>query len=180
MRPEFTALVITYNRPHYFQQLMDSLRAREGNVEHELVVIDNGSEPNQARAIELILESIACLTQLKRYERNLLSAARWADGAELSRGTFLMTPGDDDVLRLGYLSAMQRMAESASGATVLSGAAAYIDEDGRRRGERFLSTEERRQEVRLAQLLDHPVFPMPSSCVSRTAVDFRKAPRALH
>ena len=131
MHPEFTVLVITCKRPHYFRQLMDSLRAQEGNLAHELVVIDNGSEPNHARATALILDDSACPTQLKRYERNLLSASRWADGAELSRGTFLLTPGDVDVLRPGYLSAMQRMAESVSGATVLSGAAAYIDEDGR-------------------------------------------------
>lgn len=178
MSPEFTVLVITYNRPGYLRQLVGSLRAQEGNVDHELVVIDNGSEPDNASAIEAILEESTCPTQLKRYERNLHSASRWAEGAEISGGTFLLTPGDDDVLRPGYLAAMQRMAHAVPSATVLSGAVAYIDADGRTIGEQFLPTDERRQEVLLARLLEHPVFPMPSSGVRRTTVDFRKAPRA--
>lgn len=176
--PLFSFLVLTRNRPEYLRLLVDSINAQDQAVPHELVVVDNGSDVEAADSIAKVAASALCPTRLVRYERNFLSPLRWADGMELTRGKYVLLPGDDDVLTDKFLTTLNSMAKMSPEAVLLATGTRAIDPDGRSLRNEFSPVSTQDQAVVLATLFGQPAFSMVSTAIRRDVVNLRDCPYA--
>ena len=97
-RPEATVIVCTRNRPDLLRQSLAALEAREATTPHEIVVVDDGSNP------PLRQEQVGGAKLIRREGEGRLTAARNA-GIRAASGRILLFTDDDVEVRPEWLDA---------------------------------------------------------------------------
>lgn len=174
--PLFSIVVLSYNRSAYLREFLKSLLEQESSESYELILLDNGSDTDLAPRMQDLLVQLPGSVSLIREKHNHLSPARWKQAANLATGQFVLTPGDDDVLKPNYLSTMAALAQSESQITMLSGAVQVIDAKGRLVGKDISPAVFTSQAEALSRLIARDEYPMPGSGFRRDAVDLSEAP----
>ena len=174
--PLLSIVIVSYNRVEYVRQLLRSLLEQESAEPYELVLLDNGSETSLESGLSGLLSRIPGPVTLIREDKNLLSPARWRQAAELAQGSFVLTPGDDDLLLPGYLRTMSNLARSGPDVSMVSGTVQFIDSEGRRLGGRITPPAFSSQPEALGRLICRDDYPMPGSGFRRDVVDLSQAP----
>lgn len=178
LTPKLTVLVITYNRGSLFEEFFESIEGQLYDSSAELVVVDNGSDPLNARHIRSTLGRTKVKSKLFRFHENIMHPSRWEKGFALSSGEFILLPGDDDVVEPTYLLDVCELVQSNPGAQIVSGGITHIDESGMQLGTTFSPTEDVGPATLLARLFHGPVFAMPATGVRRNVLNFSDAPRS--
>lgn len=174
--PLFSIVVVTYDRAAYVGELLASIASQVGRVSHELVLLDNGSPSEVFEQVAQKVAALTCPTTVIRHCENLLSPTRWAEAIAAASGTYVLLPGDDDVLLPDYLATLQRLVADTPEAAIVSGTGRHIDADGRPLGSRSVPLPYLGEAATYADALVRPPYPMPSSGFRRDAVDVNCAP----
>lgn len=92
-----SALVSTYNSEYFFRSCLENLLCQTLVEQLEIIVIDSGSQENEALVVAEFLPHHPQLKYL-RTERETLYAA-WNRGIDMAQGEYLINANTDDRLR---------------------------------------------------------------------------------
>lgn len=137
--PRLSIVVLNFNLGKITEECLASLRAHTSGISYEIVVVDNGSNPQE----KLIVRNACDLHRARLVElnRNLFFGEANNIGAEAARGEFLLLLNNDVVVTPGYIAPLLRALETAHRAGAvgaqlrfpdgrLQEAGAYVRPDG--------------------------------------------------
>ena len=104
MKPLLSICVLTYNRPNFLADLLNSVFALDRNYldQVEIIVIDNGSTDETWKTIQKYATSTNFVSE--RFSVNLRGSASYLELIKRAKGDFLVFPGDDDVFKTKTLA----------------------------------------------------------------------------
>jgi glycosyltransferase involved in cell wall biosynthesis len=105
MKPAATVVLPTYNRPHLLERSLRALLAQDPSTPaFEVVVVDDGSEPETGEAVQRIARTDARVSYL-RHDTNQGRSATRNTGIRQARGDIVLLVDDDVVVDPGYVKA---------------------------------------------------------------------------
>lgn len=128
--PRVSIVIPTYNAAHWLPASIASALAQRLD-DFELLVLDNASTDDTAAVV-------ARFTDPRLVYRvnatNVGFAGNVHIGCRLARGEFIVVLGADDILAPDFLTEAVAFLDAEAGCSMVHGAAAWIDEEGRRFG----------------------------------------------
>jgi glycosyltransferase involved in cell wall biosynthesis len=99
MKPLLSICILTYNRPKYLVELLNSVFALNKTYldQVEIIVIDNGSTDETWKTIQKYDTNTNFISE--RFPVNLRGSASYLELIKRAKGDFLLFPGDDDVFK---------------------------------------------------------------------------------
>jgi hypothetical protein len=97
-RPVLTFLVLTYERPDLLKEFLASLADVHGYQRCQLVIINNGSDPETYDFLAHTLKQMEISTTVLTFSHNLLGPRRINQAVRHCRAEYVSHPGDDDLL----------------------------------------------------------------------------------
>jgi glycosyltransferase involved in cell wall biosynthesis len=122
--PQVTAAIATYNRAAYLIEAVESALAQE-SVDVEVVVVDDGSTDDTARALEPYLDRIEYV-----HQANAGRAAARNAALRRARGTYVALLDDDDVWLPDKLARQVSYMDAHPAVGLSHGQSELIDEHG--------------------------------------------------
>lgn len=123
--PRLSVVVTTHDRPDGVERAVASVLAQVRATSIEVVVVDDGSAPANARRLDELAGGVVRVL----HQPDLgLSAAR-STGVAAARGEWIAFLDDDDTWLPGWSASLSPLMESAD-VGVVSGAAQLVDPDG--------------------------------------------------
>jgi glycosyltransferase involved in cell wall biosynthesis len=119
MPPDVTVVVATRNRPSVLPRALESIRS-QGGVSVEAIVVDDGSEVDQAAEVGGICEARADVRLVRLGVSRGPSAARNAGLAD-AQGRYFCTLDDDNEFLPGKLAAQVEALGGSSGTVAVTG-----------------------------------------------------------
>lgn len=98
-RPDVSVVVVSFNTKPLLHDCLQTLKARAGDVRHEIIVVDNASRDGSADMIEAEFPE----ARLIRSDRNLGFAGANNRGFELARGRYVVLLNSDAFVEDGAL-----------------------------------------------------------------------------
>lgn len=128
--PRVSVVIPTYNAAHWLPSSIASALAQRF-TDFELLVLDNASTDDTAA----VVASFADPRIIYRVnESNIGFAGNTHLGVRLARGEFIVFLGADDILGPDFLAETIAFLDAQPGCSMVHGAAAWIDDNGRRFG----------------------------------------------
>lgn len=126
--PEFSFVVLCYNFERYIGECLRSILAQEGDVDFEVVVVDDAStDSSVGRIREFIDERITFVP----HERNVGHAGSINEALRLARAPLIARIDGDDRYRPGFLTEMIEIFSKHPEVGLAYADSARIDENGR-------------------------------------------------
>lgn len=166
-----TVAIVTWNRPRFLGELLESLLEQNYDERYQLVVLDNGSAEPVEDVQQSRLRSFRSKPVVLRNPKNIRSTVVWQRVLDFASGEYVLVPGDDDLLAPAYLKTMAELASSGSSVTMVSAANRQIDANGRLLGTASWPAVFSSRVEALGTLLSTNPYSMPSSGFRRDAVD---------
>lgn len=127
MAPRFSIVIPTIGRLALLRRALHSaLRQRDTFEDYEIVVFDNCSEDGTWEYVQSLDNP---RLRAFRNPARLSAPESWNKAVRLSRGEYVYTLADDNLLLPGMLATIARSMEPHPGADVVHFAVQYIDED---------------------------------------------------
>jgi glycosyltransferase involved in cell wall biosynthesis len=100
-----SALVSAYNSEKFIRGCLEDLKAQSFAGKLEIIVIDSGSEQNEAAVVRELQQTFPSIVYIHTQERETLYAA-WNRGIRAARGAYLTSANTDDRHRADALEIM--------------------------------------------------------------------------
>jgi glycosyltransferase involved in cell wall biosynthesis len=97
-------MIPTFQRPDLLRESLTSALAQITSLAFEVVVIDNGSEPEMSAEVDKVIASFDTSNlRLFRNQTNIGMFGNWNRCIELARGEWLSILNDDDLLKTNFI-----------------------------------------------------------------------------
>ena len=180
MKPILSICILTYNRPGYLKQLLDSIFVLEEYYlnQIEILIVNNGGTSETDKIIELYSKSYK-LTHENVLE-NLRGSVSYFDFFTKANGEFLVFPGDDDIFKTNTLSeAVEFLSKFGKSYSVVAFGADTIDESGKSNLFRYRPPSRYSRDQIAAKLLFDSVFWMPCTIVKKSLIENKSDPLSI-
>ena len=105
--PQVSVIVPNYNHAGFLHQRLNSIYAQQGNVDFEVILLDDGSTDGSQEIIEAYAREYPDITRVEINQENTGSPfAQWARGIRLARAPLVWIAESDDFCDLDFLAKM--------------------------------------------------------------------------
>jgi len=180
MKPLLSICVLTYNRPNFLADLLNSVFALDRNSldQVEIIVIDNGSTDETWKTIQKYETSTNFVSE--RFSVNLRGSASYLELIKRAKGDFLVFPGDDDVFKTKTLAeAIKFLGEFGENYSLIAYGADTINELGKSNLFTYRPPSKYSSDQIAAKLLVDSVFWMPCTIVKTSILKSKNDPLTI-
>ena len=170
MKPVLSICVLTYNRPKFLAELLNSIfKLDESFLDQiEIIVIDNGSTDETWKTLEKFSNRKNFMSE--RFLENKRGSASYLELVKRANGDFVIFPGDDDVFKTNALSeAIKFLGEFGENYSMIAFGADTINEHGKLNLFTYRPPSKYSRDKIAAKLLVDSVFWMPCTII-RTSI----------
>ena len=132
MKPILSICILTYNRPGYLKQLLDSIFVLDEHYlnQIEILIINNGGTSETDKIIELYSKSYKLTYE--NVSENLRGSAGYLNFFTKANGEYMIFPGDDDIFKTNSLSeAVEFLRKFGKSYSVVAFGADTINQSGK-------------------------------------------------
>jgi glycosyltransferase involved in cell wall biosynthesis len=126
--PLVTAIVSTYNSEKYIRGCLQDLQAQTIAEQLEIIVVDSGSQQNEASIIKEFQEKYSNIRYIRTEARETIYSA-WNRAAQEARGKYLTNANTDDRHRSDAFERMVHVLESNSDVALAYADAAVTEQE---------------------------------------------------
>lgn len=180
MKPVLSICILTYNRPDFLAELLNSIF----NLEKvwldqiEVIVIDNGSANETQKTIEKYSSRTNFLPV--KFSENLRGSAMYLELLNRANGEFIIFPGDDDIFKTDALSkAIKFLGEFGKSFSMIAFGATTINEQGKSNLFTYRPPSKYSRNEIAAKLLVDSVFWMPCTIIKTSILKNRSDPLTI-
>ena len=180
MAPVLSICILTYNREAYLSELLRSIFSLEDKYlkQLEVVIIDNGSNDETNKAINLFLGaenvSVSKLIENKRGSSVYLQLAHKANGE------FLIFPGDDDVfITKSIIDLIESCNVAEPTISLIAFGSKTINSEGKSNLYSYSPPMNQNKSEIIADLLFDSVFWMPATAVRKSVISNKYDPLTI-
>jgi glycosyltransferase involved in cell wall biosynthesis len=180
MTPILSICILTYNRPDYLKQLLDSIFILEEHYlnQIEILVMNNGGTSEIDKIIDLYSKRHKLI--FENVSENLRGSSGYLKFFAKANGEFLIFPGDDDVFKINPLvEAIEFLSKYGKNYSVVAFGADTINESGKSNLFRYRPPSRYSREQIAAKLLFDSVFWMPCTIVKKTLFQSKIDPLSI-
>ena len=170
MKPILSICVLTYNRPEFLEELLNSIfTLNESFLDQiEIIVIDNGSTDETWKTLDKFSNRKTFMSE--RFLENKRGSASYLELIKRANGDFVIFPGDDDVFKTNALSeAIKLLGEFDENYSMIAFGADTINEHGKSNLFTYRPPSKYSRDKIAAKLLVDSVFWMPCTII-RTSI----------
>ena len=180
MKPVLSICVLTYNRPDFLVELLNSIFTLEKSWldQIEIIVIDNGSTDDTWKTIEKYPNHTNLV--LEKFSQNLRGSASYLELVNRANGDFIIFPGDDDIFKTeALMEAIKFLGEFGKGYSLIAFGANTINEQGKSNLFTYRPPSKYSREQIAAKLLVDSVFWMPCTIVQTNVLKNKSDPSTI-
>ena len=180
MKPVLSICVLTYNRPAFLVELLNSIVALDKSWldKIEIIVIDNGSTDDTWKTLNEY--SNHTNFTLEKVSENLRGSASYLELINRANGDFIIFPGDDDVFKTKALSeAIKFLSEFGINYSLIAFGADTINEKGKSNLFTYRPPSKYSRDKIAAKLLVDSVFWMPCTIVKTSILKNKSDPMTI-
>ena len=180
MKPVLSICVLTYNRPEFLADLLNSIFFLENfsRDQIEIIVVDNGSTDETWRTIQEYSNRANFISE--RFPDNLRGSARYLELVKRANGDFIVFPGDDDIFKTEALSeAVKFLSEFGKNYSLIAFGADTINEQGKSNLFRYRPPSKYSRDKIAAKLLVDSVYWMPCTIVNANILKNKSDPLTI-
>jgi glycosyltransferase involved in cell wall biosynthesis len=127
-RPEVSIVLPCYNYGRYLPECLASIRSQEGNIDYEVIAINDGSADDSADILDLIDDP---RFRVIHHRENHGHVATVNEAVALTRGNFIARIDADDRYRPHFLRVTVERLRALPDTAFVYGRVAHIDETGK-------------------------------------------------
>ena len=180
MNPVLSICVLTYNRPNFLMELLNSIFTLDKSSldQIEIIVIDNGSTDETWQILNKYSYHRNFISE--RFSENLRGSASYLELIKRVNGDFVIFPGDDDVFKTNTLSkAIKFLSEFGEKYSLIAFGADTINEYGKSNLFSYRPPSKYSRDQIAAKLLVDSVFWMPCTIVKTNVVKEKNDPLTI-
>lgn len=180
MNPVLSICVLTYNRPNFLMELLNSIFTLDKSSldQIEIIVIDNGSTDETWQILNKYSYHRNFISE--RFSENLRGSASYLELIKRVNGDFIIFPGDDDVFKTNTLSkAIKFLSEFGEKYSLIAFGADTINEYGKSNLFSYRPPSKYSRDQIAAKLLVDSVFWMPCTIVKTNVVKEKNDPLTI-
>jgi len=180
MNPVLSICVLTYNRPNFLIELLNSIFTLDKSSldQIEIIVIDNGSTDETWQILDKYSSHRNFVSE--RFSENLRGSASYLELIKRVNGDFIIFPGDDDVFKPSTLSkAIKFLSEFGEKYSLIAFGADTINEYGKSNLFSYSPPSKYSRDQIAAKLLVDSVFWMPCTIVKTNVVKDKNDPLTI-
>ena len=180
MNPILSICVLTYNRPNFLIELLNSIFTLDKSSldQIEIIVIDNGSTDETWQILDKYSSHRNFVSE--RFSENLRGSASYLELIKRVNGDFIIFPGDDDVFKPSTLSkAIKFLSEFGEKYSLIAFGADTINEYGKSNLFSYSPPSKYSRDQIAAKLLVDSVFWMPCTIVKTNVVKDKNDPLTI-
>ena len=180
MKPILSICVLTYNRPDFLVELLNSIGTLEKTLldKVEIIVIDNGSTDDTWKTIQKYSNNTNFI--LERFPENRRGSASYFELIKRANGDFMIFPGDDDVFKTKALTeAIKFLSEFGENYSLIAFGASTINELGKSNLFTYRPPSKYSRDKIAAKLLVDSVFWMPCTIVKTSILKNKSDPSTI-
>lgn len=177
MKPVLSICVLTYNRPKYLAELLNSVLALdESSLDKiEIIVIDNGSTDETWKTLNKFAKRKNFISE--RFSENMRGSARYLELIKRANGDYVIFPGDDDVFNTKVLSeAIKYLGELGGDYSLIAFGADTINEHGKSNFFTYRPPSKYSRDEIAAKLLIDSVLWMPCTVIKTSILKNKSDP----
>ena len=166
MKPVLSICILTYNRPKFLVELLNSIFTLDKSFldQIEIIVIDNGSTDETWETIDKFSNRRNFISE--RFLENKRGSASYLELIKRANGDFVIFPGDDDVFKTNVLSeAIKHLGEFSENYSMIAFGANTINEHGKSNLFTYRPPSKYSRDKIAAKLLVDSVFWMPCTII---------------
>lgn len=177
MKPVLSICVLTYNRPQFLMELLNSIFTLDKSSldQIEIIVIDNGSTDETWKTLDKYSNQTNFISE--RFLENKRGSASYLELINRANGDFVMFPGDDDVFKTNALSgAIKFLGDFRENYSLIAFGADTINELGKSNLFTYRPPSKYSRDKIAAKLLVDSVFWMPCTIVKTSIIKNKSDP----
>jgi glycosyltransferase involved in cell wall biosynthesis len=177
MKPVLSICVLTYNRPQFLKELLDSIFTLDKSSlnQIEIIVIDNGSTDETWKTLDKYSNQTNFISE--RFLENKRGSASYLELVNRANGDFVIFPGDDDVFKTSVLSgAIKFLGDFRENYSLIAFGADTINELGKSNLFTYRPPSKYSRDKIAAKLLVDSVFWMPCTIVKTSIIKNKSDP----
>ena len=177
MKPVLSICVLTYNRPQFLMELLNSIFTLDKSSldQIEIIVIDNGSTDETWKTLDKYSNQTNFISE--RFLENKRGSASYLELINRANGDFLICPGDDDVFKTNALSgAIKFLDDFGENYSLIAFGADTINELGKSNLFTYRPPSKYSKDKIAAKLLVDSVFWMPCTIVKTSIIKNKSDP----
>ena len=170
MKPVLSICVLTYNRPKFLAELLNSIFSLDESFfnQIEIIVIDNGSTDETRKTLDKFSNRKNFMSE--RFLENKRGSASYLELIKRANGDFIIFPGDDDVFKTNALcEAIKYLGKFGENYSMIAFGADTINEHGKSNLFTYRPPSKYSRDKIAAKLLVDSVFWMPCTII-RTSI----------
>jgi glycosyltransferase involved in cell wall biosynthesis len=180
MKPVLSICVLTYNRPQFLKELLDSIFTLDKSSldQIEIIVIDNGSTDETWKTLDKYSNQTNFISE--RFLENKRGSASYLELVNRANGDFVIFPGDDDVFKTSVLSgAIKFLGDFRENYSLIAFGADTINELGKSNLFTYRPPSKYSRDKIAAKLLVDSVFWMPCTIVKTSIIKNKSDPSTV-
>jgi glycosyltransferase involved in cell wall biosynthesis len=177
MKPVLSVCILTYNRPKFLVELLNSIFTLDKSFldQIEIIVIDNGSTDETWKTIDKFSNRKNFISD--RFLENKRGSASYLELIKRANGDFVIFPGDDDVFKTNVLSeAIKHLGEFSENYSMIAFGANTINEHGKSNLFTYRPPSKYSRDKIAAKLLVDSVFWMPCTIIQTSILKNKSDP----
>jgi len=180
MKPVLSICVLTYNRPIFLAELLNSIFTLDESFldQIEIIIIDNGSTDETWKTLDKFSNRKNFISE--RFLENKRGSASYLELIKRANGDFVIFPGDDDVFKTNVLSeAINYLGEFGKNYSMIAFGADTINEHGKSNLFTYRPPSKYSRDKIAAKLLVDSVFWMPCTIIQTAILKNKSDPSTV-
>lgn len=180
MNPVLSICVLTYNRPKFLVELLNSIFNLDESFldQIEIIVIDNGSTDETWKTLEKFSYRKNFMSE--RFLENKRGSASYLELIKRANGDFVIFPGDDDVFKTNALSeGIKFLGEFGENYSMIAFGADTMNDHGKSNLLTYRPPSKYSRDKIAAKLLVDSVFWMPCTITRTSILKNKSDPRTV-
>jgi glycosyltransferase involved in cell wall biosynthesis len=180
MKPVLSICVLTYNRPKFLAELLNSIFTLDESFldQIEIIIIDNGSTDETWKTLDKFSNRKNFMSE--RFLENKRGSASYLELIKRANGDFVIFPGDDDVFKTNVLSeAINYLGEFGKNYSMIAFGADTINEHGKSNLFTYRPPSKYSRDKIAAKLLVDSVFWMPCTIIQTAILKNKSDPSTV-
>jgi glycosyltransferase involved in cell wall biosynthesis len=180
MKPVLSICVLTYNRPKFLVELLNSIFNLDESFldQIEIIVIDNGSTDETWKTLEKFSYRKNFMSE--RFLENKRGSASYLELIKRANGDFVIFPGDDDVFKTNALSeGIKFLGEFGENYSMIAFGADTMNDHGKSNLLTYRPPSKYSRDKIAAKLLVDSVFWMPCTITRTSILKNKSDPRTV-